>query len=389
MTQALFWILIIIVFYVYIGYTLVLFIISVLKKLLISKKIMQVEKYEPLVTIFIAAYNEMEVLSEKIDNIQSLDYPKEKLKILWITDGSNDGSDQYLRNIPGMEVYHENERKGKIGAMNRGMKFVKTPIVLFCDSNNMLVPNAIREVVSAFSDNAVGCIAGEKQIVKHTSDIAVSSGEGIYWKYESLIKKLESDVNSTIGAAGEIFAIRTDLFHEVEPDTVLDDFVISLRIAQEGYKIKYVPGAVAIETSSASISEEMKRKIRIAAGCMQTIPRLRTLLNPLKYGFLSFQYWSHKILRWTLVPFALIILLPLNFYIAFETQMSIYKILLYLQLIFYSIAFAGYSFRKHSTSLRVLFIPYYLLVMNAALIIGFFRYFFHHQSVNWEKAVRS
>jgi cellulose synthase/poly-beta-1,6-N-acetylglucosamine synthase-like glycosyltransferase len=389
MIQILFWILIILVFYVYIGYTLVLFIVSILKKVLISDTIKQQEKYEPAVTVFIAAYNENEVLSRKIENLRLLDYPKDKLKFLWITDGSDDGSDQYLQNIPGMEVLHETERKGKIGAMNRGMKYVNTPIVLFCDANNMLVPLAVRKVIEAFSDITVGCVAGEKQIIKHNSDIAVSSGEGIYWQYESSIKKLESEINSTIGAAGEIFAIRTDLFEEVEPDTVLDDFVISLRIAQKGYKIKYVPGAIAIETSSASISEELKRKIRIAAGCLQTIPRLKSLLNPFRFGFLSFQYWSHKILRWTFVPFALIFILPLNFYIVIENHLIIYDILLYMQLIFYSIATIGFAFRKHSTTLRVLFIPYYMLVMNAAIIIGFFRYFRHNQSVNWEKAVRS
>lgn len=334
MIQALFWILIVTIFYIYLGYTLVLLFISLIRQFFNSKKIQPVEHYEPAVTIFIAAYNEKEVIANKIENLRSLDYPKDKLKFLWITDGSDDGSHEYLSNFPDMLVFHKNERKGKIGAMNRGMKFVATPIVIFCDANSLLVPQVVKKVVEAFSDNSVGCVAGEKQITKHHADIAVSSGEGIYWQYESIIKKLESEVNSTIGAAGELFAIRTELFEEVESDTVLDDFVISLRIAQKGYKVKYVPEAIAIETSSASISEEMKRKIRIAAGCLQTIPRLNTLLNPFKFGFLSIQYWSHKILRWTFVPFALLLLLPLNTYLAFDSQIVIYKIILYLQINF-------------------------------------------------------
>ncbi len=363
--------------------------ISLIKQFFTSRNTFQFEQYEPEVTIFIASYNEKEIISSKVQNLRLLDYPKDKLKCLWITDGSNDGSEMYLQNFTDMQVLHETERKGKIGAMNRGMKYVKTPIVVFCDANSLLVPQAIKNVVAAFSDNSVGCVAGEKQIIKHNADIAVSSGEGIYWQYESLIKKLESEVNSTIGAAGELFAIRTELFQKVEPDTVLDDFIISLRIAQKGYKIKYVPGAVAIETSSVSIAEEMKRKIRIAAGCIQTIPRLKALLNPFKFGFLSFQYWSHKILRWTFVPFALMLLLPINIFLVIDNQLIVYKIFLYLQLIFYFIAFVGYIFRKHSTSLRVLFTPYYLLFMNVTILIGFFRYLLKRQSVNWEKAVRS
>lgn len=389
MGEAVFWILFITIFYVYLGYTLLLIILSGIKKLFFYKKNQLVKEYEPAVTIFIAAYNEKEIIPNKIENLRSLDYPKDKLNFFWITDGSDDGSNEFLQNFPDMQVFHEIERKGKIGAMNRGMKYVNTPVVIFCDANNLLVPQAVRKVVEAFSDSTVGCVAGEKQIIKHHADIAVSSGEGIYWQYESIIKKLESEVNSTIGAAGELFAIRTELFEEVEPDAVLDDFVISLRIAQKGYKIKYVPDAVAIETSSTSISEEMKRKIRIATGCLQTIPRLRALLNPFRFGLLSFQFWSHKILRWTIVPFALLLLLPLNLYLVFENQIIIYKILFACQVLFYFLALVGYIFRKHSTTLRVIFIPYYLVVMNVAIILGFNRYFRHSQTVNWEKAIRS
>jgi cellulose synthase/poly-beta-1,6-N-acetylglucosamine synthase-like glycosyltransferase len=186
-----------------------------------------------------------------------------------------------------------------------------------------------------------------------------------------------------------LFAIRTNLFEEVEPDTVLDDFVISLRIAQKGYKIKYAPLAIAIETSSESIPEEMKRKIRIAAGCFQTISRLKPLLNPFKTGFLSIQYISHKILRWAIVPFALILLLPFNLILVLNSNIISYSVLFALQFIFYLIAIAGHMLRKHNTHLRFLFMPYYLVVMNISIIRGMLRYYKGAQSVNWEKAKRS
>jgi cellulose synthase/poly-beta-1,6-N-acetylglucosamine synthase-like glycosyltransferase len=183
--------------------------------------------------------------------------------------------------------------------------------------------------------------------------------------------------------------MRTELFEEVEPDTVLDDFVISLRIAQKGYKIKYAPNAIATETSSENITEEMKRKIRIAAGCFQTISRLKPLLNPFKTGFLSIQYISHKVLRWVVAPFALLLLFPLNLALAITSDNFIFAILFTLQTIFYLLAIAGHLLRKLNTHFRFLFMPYYLVVMNISIIRGAIRYFKGNQSVNWEKAKRS
>jgi cellulose synthase/poly-beta-1,6-N-acetylglucosamine synthase-like glycosyltransferase len=375
--------------YTYFGYTLLLLIIVFIKKVFKRKKRIINIDYEPEVTVFIAAYNEKNIIPEKIENLNGLDYPKNKIKFLWVTDGSDDGSYELLRSYTNIKVLHENARKGKIGAINRGMKFVDTPITIFCDANNFLSPDAIKEVVAPFSDNNVGCVAGEKQILSQKSDLAVGSGEGIYWKYESFIKKLESEINSVVGAVGELFAMRTELFEEVEPDAVLDDFVISLRIGQKGFKIKYAPLAIATETSSESIPEEMKRKIRIAAGSFQTLSRLKPLLNPFKTGFLSIQYISHKVLRWVVVPFALILILPLNLILALTSNNIIYTILFSLQILFYLIAVSGHLLRKHNTKLRFLFMPYYLVVMNISIILGIMRYYKGNQPVNWEKAKRS
>ena len=253
MLSCLFWILFLSIIYVYIGYTLLLIILVGLKKIFVSNFKTDLS-YEPEVAIFIAAYNEIDIVEEKVKNLHELDYPLSKLKFYWVTDGSNDGSVEALSKFPDMIVLHESERKGKIGAMNRGMKEIESPITIFCDANSMLTNNSVKEIVHFFANPKVGCVAGEKQIRKHQSDIAVSSGEGFYWKYESFIKKLESIIGSTVGAAGELFAIRTELFREVEMDTLLDDFVISLRIAENGYKLKYSPKAVAIESGSASIA---------------------------------------------------------------------------------------------------------------------------------------
>ena len=153
-------------------------------------------------------------------------------------------------------------------------------------------------MVRHYADPTVGAIAGEKRV--QMSAEASGAGEGLYWKYESLLKKWDSRLYSAVGAAGELFSVRTDLYAPVEKDTLIEDFVMTMRIAKQGFRIVYESEAYAVESHSADVKEELKRKIRISAGGLQAVWRLRDLLNPFKYGVLSFQYWSHRVLRWTL-----------------------------------------------------------------------------------------
>ncbi len=386
------WILIFIVFYSYLGYGILLYILVSIKRIFSKKKKVD-NNYEPDVTLFVAAYNEKDYVHEKVSNSKSLLYPKNKVRHVWVTDGSDDGTPEILRKYcdDGVEVYHEDARGGKIGAMNRGMKFVKTPIVIFSDGNTMLGKESIRRIVELFKDPKVGCVSGEKRVVSKGSDTAVGS-EGIYWKYESKLKKLDAELYSVVGAAGELFAIRTELFKEVPEDTLLDDFIISLRMAMDGYTTQYDPEAYAIENSSADVKEELKRKIRIAAGGIQSIVRLAPLLNIFKYGVLSFQYISHRVLRWTLAPLSLPIIFLLNLLIVskvgFLSYTNIYVILFYLQLVFYSFALLGWFLENKKIRLKILFIPYYFFIMNYAMYLGFARFIKGQQSVNWERAKR-
>jgi cellulose synthase/poly-beta-1,6-N-acetylglucosamine synthase-like glycosyltransferase len=382
--EFIFWVLIGAIIYSFLGYTLILIII----RFFIKQKPIFSLKELPSVTLFVAAYNEKEIIEEKLANSNALDYPKDKLIHLWVTDGSTDGTNLILQNSENVKVLHEEQRNGKIGAINRGMEFVTTPIVIFTDANTLLQPESINQIVYQFSDPQTGCVTGEKRIQKLKSENAVGSGEGIYWKYESFIKRLESDIGSTISAAGEIFAIRTDLFNKIEPDTIIEDFVISLGIAARGYKIKYAPKAVGIENSSASIKEELKRKVRIAAGSMQTLIRMKTLLNIFKYRMLTFQYISHKVLRWTLLPFAMILSFILNIVIVINSQLFMYKYILLVQIIFYFIALIGLVFRNMKARFHFIFVPYYIVTMNYAILLGIFRFANGKQSINWEKAKR-
>jgi len=388
MAESIFWILLIIVVYAYLGYPFIIAIINILKNRLVKNNNPDTN-YEPKVTLFIAAYNEIDFVETKIKNSLSLDYPKDKIEFIWVTDGSDDGTNLELQKYDNIKVLHRNERKGKTGAINRGMPHVNTPIVIFSDANSLLNKGAIREIVKEFADKKVGCVAGEKRIFAADKDNAVNSGEGIYWKYESFIKRNESGLSSVVGAVGELFAIRTELFNTIEEDTILDDLIISLRIALKGYKIKYAPKAYATEKASANINEELKRKIRIAYGGFQAISRLLPLLNPIQFPLLSFQYISHKILRWAVVPFTIFLLFPLNFYLAYKYNgQDIFSFLFYLQMLFYFSAFTGFIIRSKSLKNKVLFAPYYIFIMNLAQISGCIRFIRKKQTVNWERAKR-
>jgi len=384
-----FWICFIIIMYSYFGYPLLIYTAHVIIKSFFGKTDARNEKFEPEVTLLIAAYNEIDFLNKKIANSNALNYPKEKLHQIWITDGSDDGTPQALKKYPHIKVYHKPERSGKIGAINRAMRYVKTSIVIFSDANSQLNKEAVKNIVREFSNPKVGCVAGEKRVVTKSKDNAVNFGEGFYWRYESFLKTCESTVNSALGAVGELFAIKTKLFEEIKPDTILDDFTISLKIAQKGYTIKYTPEAYAVENASVNISEELKRKNRIAYGGFQAMSRLKELFNIFKHPMLTFQFISHKVIRWTIVPFSFFFIFLANFYIiCFENRIDLYDYLFYTQLIFYIVVIIGAVLQSRKTNFKFIFAPYYLFIMNLSEVIGLIRFIRKKQSVNWERAKR-
>ena len=393
------WILVIIItciIYPYLVYPLLLLLITSIKRFFSSKSNYDLssDDFEPSITLMIAAYNEKELIEEKITNCKQLIYPKEKLQIIIITDGSDDGTPDIIAKHKEIKLLNQPARNGKIGAINRGMQYVNTPIVVFSDANTMLGKNTLKKIVEPFKDKKVGCVSGEKRILFQNADTASGAGEGFYWRYESFLKKLDSDFNSAVGAAGELFAIQTEYFQEVEPDTILDDFVISLRIALKGKKIKYTPEAYAIESASFNIEEEMKRKIRIAAGCFQTLFRLKQLFNIFKHPMLTFQYLSHKVWRWTLAPLALFLLFPVTLILKFNTvegnsNSLFFSTIFIFEIIIILLFCLGLIFRNTKIKFTILFGPYYFISTNYALFAGFVRFLRKKQSVRWEKAKRA
>lgn len=382
----LFWTGLFVVFYTYIGYGIVIFLISKIRRQ--NKTITTLQDEDlPGVTVLVAAYNEEPCIEDKIKNTLSLDYPPEKLSVYFVTDGSTDSTPELVKKFHAVRLFHERQRKGKIHAVNRVMKYVSTPIVVFSDANTLLNASAVRNIVRHYQDEQVGGVAGEKRIFKNTEDNASGSGEGLYWKYESFLKRKDAEVHSIVGAAGELFSIRTALFQEPPENTIIEDFWLSMMICANGYRFMYEPEAYAVEAASASVKEEWKRKVRICAGGFQAMASLKDLLNPFRHGVLTFQYVSHRVLRWTLAPALLPVMLFSN--LALAAAHPVYLWILLAQLGFYFLAFCGYQCRDKKVSLKGFFVPYYFVVMNLSVYAGFLRYMRGNQSVMWEKATRA
>jgi poly-beta-1,6-N-acetyl-D-glucosamine synthase len=389
MLKFLFFLSFLIVFYSYIGYGILLYLIVKFRRLFSSATGQPlISDFEPEVTLVVSAYNESGFIERKITNSLELDYPAGKLRWIFITDGSEDLTPDIIRKHDDIQLLHQPERKGKVAAMNRAIKYVETPYVIFSDANTLLNKACVREIVKHYANPLVGGVAGEKKIISKEKDKAAGAGEGIYWKYESLLKKLDSEFHSVVGAAGELFSVKTSLFHEAAEDTIIEDFVQSLQICMEGYVIRYEPSAFAIETASASMLEEQKRKVRIAAGAFQAMYILKDLFNVFRYPVLSFQFISHRILRWTLCPVCLIIFFISNALLVYYGADRLYIVVLLVQAVFYALALMGWALASRDLKMKALYIPYYFLFMNMSVFIGFYRFLRKKQSAVWEKAAR-
>lgn len=390
--ELLFWIALLMVFYTYLGYGLLLGAAVWLRERIRPRRTAAQPAEPPRVTLVIAAYNEEAVVDEKMRNCLGLDYPADRLRILWVTDGSTDATNERLAAWPRAEVLFEPARRGKTAALNRSIGAVDTPIVVYTDANTMLNAQAMREIVRCFDDPAVGCVAGEKRVRPAAGADAgnAAATEGIYWRYESLLKSWDDRLHTAVGAAGELFAVRRDLYRPLREDTLLDDFILSMQIVRQGYRIAYCRTAWAEEEPSADLHEEGKRKTRIAAGGLQAVWRLRGMLLPWPRPLLWWQYVSHRVLRWTLAPVMLALLLPLNVVLAAGSpHRTVYLILLALQLLFYAAALGGYLSARRGRKRGICAVPAYFLFMNLHVFAGIGYLCRHKGNGAWEKARRA
>jgi cellulose synthase/poly-beta-1,6-N-acetylglucosamine synthase-like glycosyltransferase len=390
--KILFWATLLIVFYTYLGYGILLYIIIRLKRLFVGKPheaAMPDDSQLPTITLLICAYNEEDVVAEKMANTLAIDYPRDKFRIMWVTDGSTDSTNDRLKAYPEVDVVFSPERRGKSAALKHGLQELQTRYVAFTDANTMINSGAMREIVRLFMDPTVGCVSGEKRVVARKEGQMTAEGEGIYWKYESTLKKWDSELYSAMGAAGELYAVDPMLIHHVPDNALLDDFMMSMYIVEDGKRIAYTPYAYAQEYGSANIFEESKRKRRIAAGGLQSIWWLRSLLNPFSHPLVTFQYISHRVLRWSITPISMVILLVINILLSALRAGLFYDIMLILQIVFYIAAFAGWLLSRHGIKNKVLYTAYYFVFMNLNVFRGMSYLCTHNNSGAWEKAKRS
>ncbi|MCP4542492.1 MAG: glycosyltransferase family 2 protein [Chloroflexi bacterium] len=330
----------------------------------------------PTMTLLIPAYNEAAVIAAKIENSLTLDYPPEQLEIAVVTDGSDDETVDIVKTYADRDVrlLHQPQRQGKMAAINRVMPLLDSEIVVFSDANAMVGRGALRAIARNFADPAVGGVAGEKRVS--------GGGEGLYWRYESFLKRCDSGISSVMGAAGELFAIRHRLFEPPPPNALIDDFVMSLRLVEAGWRVVYEPEAAVTEPPSPTLAGEWRRRSRIAAGGFQSILWLPGLLNPAR-GWVAWQYFSHRVLRWAATPFLLPIAYVLNLFLL---DLPFYRLVFLAQTIFYAAALLGYALARRGMQRGPLYAVFYFCFTNLVALVGFWRYVTGTQPVTWAKA---
>lgn len=375
---VIFWLLLGVIFYSYIGYALLL--------LGFRRTELQQETNTalPEITLIIASYNEAAVLGAKLENALALDYPTNSYKVIVITDGSDDASESIIKQYPSVLHLHFSERRGKTAAINRAMGFVSTPIVVFSDANTLLNKECLLRLASHFSNTGIGAVAGEKKV---SANSGMGSAEGWYWQYESFLKKLDASFYTVVGAAGELFAMRTALFSPLPEDTILDDFALSMQVCLQGYRIGYEPLAYATEAPSASLGIEKNRKMRIATGAFQTLKRL-SFSKISQNGKLAFQFISRRWLRWVICPAGLMVLFLLNAMLALAS-IAFYKIFFTIHVLFYLLAAVGWLQIRRNKAAVLTTVPFYFLFMNYCMLAGLLRFWQGKGTVLWTKAERT
>jgi len=360
---TLFWITVIMLIYIYFGYPLLL--LSIVKFKPKSKKEFM-DEYIPVVSFIIPARNEEHIIDKKIQNTLNLDYPKEHLQIIIVSDQSTDRTNQRVKQYAskGVQLVLLSERQGKTGAQNMVVKEAKGEVLVFSDANAMYVKDALKHLVKHFLNSEVGCVSGE--LCYHNSQkTAVGVEENWYWKYDKWIKKQEDKFGTIIGANGSIYAVRRTAYVPLEKH-IISDFIEPLVIAFNGWKVVYEPKAISFEESSKTFEDELHRKKRIISRSLLSLIHHRHLLNPFKNIILFFELISHKLLRWA-TPFLLILLFLINAGLFFYGE---YQLLLWIQIAFYSLSATGFIIRNIKMIPSFLLAPFYFCLLQYASLKG-------------------
>jgi len=379
--EALIVTLLFIMFYSYLGYPLTLFVLSLFSRNTVVKD----NEYLPEVSLLIAAYNEEATISEKIKNSLELDYPKDKLEIVVVSDGSTDKTDEIVKSFEssGVRLFRVEGRVGKTEARNQAVLATRKEIIVFSDATAVYEKDAIRKLVRNFSDSSVGMVSGNLTYFdKAQSSMGLATK--IYWNYEKSIKKAQSKLYTLTGAVGCINAFRRSLYH-VLPANIIEDFTEPLMIVAQDYRIVYEEEAVSYERTTEMPSQEFHMRVRVIRGGMKGFIYAFRRLSFKKHSFVLFQLFGHKVLRW-LMPIFLILLFLTNLMLTFE-QNQVWNFLMMAQLICYSIALIGLKWKPKGLAGKLFSIPTYFLIINAASLKALYLTLTTDLEATWETNV--
>lgn len=376
-SEFVFWLSAAFLCYVYVGYPIVLALLARLA----PQKTKSSESFLPPVTILISAYNESKVITAKLENSLSLDYPKDRLEILVISDCSDDGTDEIVGRYAasGVRLIRQQQRLGKSAGLNLGVAHARGEILVFSDANALYRPNAVRQLVRHFADPGVGYVVGHARYLEHSAESPSARSEGLYWKLETCLKKKESRFYSVVGGDGAIYAIRRDLYTPLLP-TDINDFLNPLQIIARGYLGVFEPAAVSDEEAAESFTKEFRRKVRIISRSLNAIWRATGTLQPWRKPRHWFMLISHKVLRWFApLPLLLLVLTALLL-----CRLPFYRMAALLQIGFYALALLGYGMRERGSSWKIVYLPYYFCLVNVASLLGILKCFRGALSPTWQ-----
>ena len=363
-------------FYTYAGYPLLVWFYSRLRPKHVRQK-----DIEPIVTFLITAYNEEKDLPKKLENTLTLDYPKEKLEIIVASDGSTDRTDEIVKEFAarGVKLLRVEGRLGKTVAQNQAVEAATGEIILFSDATTIYKTDVLRRTIRNFADEAIGCVAG-KLIYVDPNASSVGDGARSYWNYETFIKQAESLACSLIGVSGCLYAVRRKNYVPMYAEAC-SDFLIATKIREQNLRTVYEPEAVAIEETNNRTDKELKMRVRVIAQTFTDLWRHRSMLNPFRAGFYAVELFSHKVMRYA-VPLFLLLLYFSNLALAFYS--AFFEILLLFQLLFYMTAITAWLFERAGVSFKFLSLPLYFVLANAAVVIAFYKFLRGERYAAWQ-----
>ena len=376
LAQIIFWSSVAVLFYVYCGYPMLVYAVS----RAFGKSVAR-GPFEPSVTIVITAYNEENGIRAKIENTLLVEYPKEKLEIIVASDGSNDATEEIVRQFSnrGVQLFRQEGRAGKTATQNAAVERSKGEIILFSDATTMYRPDVLSSLLPNFADSSIGCVAG-KLVYVNSADTNIGSGAKKYWSYETFLKEHESRACSLIGVSGCLYAVRKSAYVPMYPEAC-SDFLICTVLYRQGLRSVYEPNAVCTEETNQRTREEFQMRVRVISQTFTDLWRNRDILNIFKTGFYGIEVISHKLLRYA-VPLFLLLILFSSAYLALYERF--FTLVLALEVGFYLCAFVAWLLELRRVKLGVFAVPLYFVLTNVSSTIGFYKFLRGHRFAQWE-----